>query len=83
MAMSGLLCACAWVGCVTRITSLSSPYNTVHPGGVVEFDFKRNDRPVPYIAGYTPTGILTIGWDRTMQPYEQPKKIPATKVAIE
>ena len=40
------------------------------------------NRPIPYIASYTPTGLMTIAWDRTMQPYEKPKEIPKKKIVI-
>ena len=43
---------------------------------------ERDDRPEPFIADYTPQGQMTIGWDRTMQPYEEPKQIPETQVAL-
>ena len=41
------------------------------------------DRPVPFIKEYIPTGLMTIAWDRKMRPYERPKEIPETKVAID
>lgn len=41
------------------------------------------DRPVPYIANFTPTGLMTIAWDRKMKAYEKPQEIPATKVAVD
>jgi len=28
------------------------------------------ERPIPYIADYTPTGMMIIAWDRRMQPIE-------------
>ena len=43
---------------------------------------KRDDRPRPYIAAYSQTGLMTIGWDRTMQPAEEPKEIPITRVPV-
>lgn len=41
------------------------------------------ERPVPYIARLTDTGLLTIGWDRKMQYLEGFENLPRTKVAIE
>ena len=29
------------------------------------------DRPIPFIKEYTPTGLMTIAWDRKMKPYEK------------
>ena len=40
-------------------------------------------RPIPYIANFTPTGVMTIAWDREMLPVEQPEKIPVSQVAID
>ena len=34
------------------------------------------NRPNPYIADFSTTGMMTIGWDRPMTPYERPKEIP-------
>ena len=39
-------------------------------------------RPIPYIADFSQTGVMTIGWDRPMTPYEKPNEIPPTRVAI-
>ena len=52
-------------------------------GIVIEDVQKEKDRPVPYIADFTPTGQMTIKWDRLMKPYERPDEIPPTKVAID
>ena len=30
-----------------------------------------------------PMGVMTIGWDRPMQPYKSVEKIPPTKVAVD
>ena len=39
-------------------------------------------RPIPYIANFTPTGVMTIAWDRQMIPVKKPKRIPASKIAV-
>ena len=39
-------------------------------------------RPIPYIVDFTPTGVMTIGWDRPMVPYNSPKEIPPTVIAV-
>ena len=41
------------------------------------------DRPVPYIADFSQRGVMTIGWDRLMTPYEKPQEIPPQKIAVE
>ena len=41
------------------------------------------NRPIPYIANFTPTGLMTIAWDRLMQPIEKPERIPPTLVAVD
>ena len=40
------------------------------------------DRPVPYIASVSPTGVIKIGWDRPMRPVENPQIISPTEVAV-
>ena len=50
---------------------------------MVEPQPKSTERPVPYIAEFSQTGVMTIGWDRAMKPYEKPKEIPPTQIAIE
>lgn len=44
---------------------------------------KNKERPIPYIAEFSQRGVMTIGWDRLMTPYENPKEIPPQKVAVE
>lgn len=39
-------------------------------------------KPVPYIADMTPTGVMTIGWDRTMTPPMNFTVIPQVQVAV-
>jgi len=40
-------------------------------------------RPIPYIANFTPTGVMTIAWDRQMIPIDQPEQIPVSQVAVD
>ena len=40
------------------------------------------DRPVPYIAKFSQTGVMTIGWDRTMRAYKEHEVIPETEIAV-
>ena len=40
------------------------------------------ERPIPYIADFSATGLLTIRWDRPMVPYNKPKEIPPTQIAV-
>ena len=49
----------------------------------MEAQEKDTRRPIPYIANFTPTGIMTIAWDRQMIPIEQPEKIPVSQVAVD
>ena len=44
---------------------------------------EQEDRPVPYVARVTQTGLVTIGWDQAMRPPADFKQIPAEKVALE
>ena len=37
---------------------------------------------MPYIFDFSPTGVMTIGWDRYMKPYEIPSEIPPSEIAI-
>ena len=39
-------------------------------------------QPIPYIADLTISGVLTIGWDRTMIPREDFEKINPARVGI-
>ena len=41
------------------------------------------ERPIPYIVDFSPTGVMTIAWDRTMKPYEKPDEIPPTQIAVQ
>ena len=49
---------------------------------IMEQPEDRNDRPVPYVVGFSPTGVMTIAWDRPMKPVENPEVIPPTRVAV-
>ena len=40
------------------------------------------EKPVPYIVDLSTTGVLTIGWDRTMVPPGNYTEIPTAQVAI-
>lgn len=40
------------------------------------------NRPIPYIVDYSPTGVMTIGWDRLMTPFQNFTIIPPTKIAV-
>ena len=53
--------------------------------GVVMFNRQEysEERPIPYIADFTPTGMMTIAWDRQMQAVENPREIPKTKIAVD
>lgn len=39
------------------------------------------ERPIPYVADMTSTGMLVIGWDRKMNPPNNITVIPPTKIA--
>ena len=39
---------------------------------------QNKERPIPYIVDFSSTGVMTIGWDRPMKPYERPVEIPKT-----
>ena len=41
------------------------------------------EKPIPYISRLTETGVLTIGWDREMDPPQKYEIIPEEKVAVE
>ena len=43
---------------------------------------KENNRPRPFISSFSMTGVMTIAWDRPMQPYEKPKQIPLQQIAV-
>ena len=52
--------------------------------GLLYLETQQEDvrRPVPYISNFTPTGVMTIAWDRQMLPVEKPARIPVSKVAV-
>ena len=39
-------------------------------------------QPIPYIVDLTRTGLMTIGWDRTMVPPGNYTVIPSAQVAV-
>ena len=41
------------------------------------------ERPIPYIVDFSQTGVMTIGWDRLMKPYDKPQEIPPERIAVE
>ena len=52
-------------------------------GLVIEKLSEDPDKPIPYIANFTPTGLMTIKWDRLMEPYDEPAEIPPTRVIVD
>ena len=52
-------------------------------GLVIEKLSEDPDKPIPYIANFTPTGLMTIKWDRLMEPYDEPAEIPLTRVIVD
>ena len=44
---------------------------------------KASNRPIPYIASFSPTGEMVIAWDRLMQPVDEPDQIPPTKIVVD
>ena len=44
---------------------------------------EEKEQPIPYIKYVSPTGVVTIIWDRRMKPFEKPEQIPPAKVAVE
>ena len=63
-----------------EVKDLSSKFK-----GIVVFEPQKveKNRPIPYIADFPPTGIMTIGWDRPMTPYDRPNEIPPIQVAVD
>ena len=63
-----------------EVKDLSSKFK-----GIVVFEPQKveKNRPIPYISDFSPTGIMTIGWDRPMTPYDRPNEIPPIQVAVD
>ena len=41
------------------------------------------ERPIPYVVDFSSKGELTIAWDQSMKPIENPQVIPPTRIAID
>ena len=63
-------------------TFVPSWNDTIRENLIPEIVSDPETRPVPYIARLTETGLLTIGWDREMDPPVEFEMIPVTKIAI-
>ena len=50
---------------------------------MIEPQEELENRPVPYIADFTPRGVLTIAWDQQMKPFAEPKEIPISRIAVD